>query len=118
MCCNAQKKEKRDAFQLILEHDGANDSRVARKLRVTHEANLHNKKLNVVDSSVEKKSFRDNSDNIAAYAEIKLRLPVSLRGGSHFHISHPCSLAHDRAIVLTSLPPDFLSFYSTKSSSQ
>lgn len=71
------KKEKRDAFQLILEHDGANDSQVARKLRVTHEANLHNKKLNVVNSSVEKKSFRDN---IAAYAEIKLRLPVSLRG--------------------------------------
>ena len=115
MCCNAQKKEKRDAFLLILEHDGANDSQVARKLRVTHEANLHNKKLNVVDSSVEKKSFRDN---IAAYAEIKLRLPVSLRGGSHFHISYPCSPAHDRAIVLTSLPPDFLSFYSTKSSSQ
>ena len=44
MCCNAQKKEKRDAFQLILEHDGANDSQVARKLRVTHEANLLNKK--------------------------------------------------------------------------
>ena len=66
MCCNAQKKEKRDAFQLILEHDGANDSQVARKLRVTHEANLHNKKLNVGNSSIEKKSFRDN---IAAYAE-------------------------------------------------
>ena len=55
-------------------------AQMTRKLRVTHETNLHNKKLNVVDSSVEKKSFRDNSDNIAAYAEIKLRLPVSLRG--------------------------------------
>lgn len=77
MCCNAQKKEKRDAFQLILEHDGANDSQVARKLRVTHETNLFNRKLNVVNSSFEKKSLRDN---IAAYAEKKLRLPVSLRG--------------------------------------
>ena len=92
MCCNAQKKEKRDAFQLILEHDGANDSQVARKLRVTHEANLHNKKLNVVDSSVEKKSFRDN---IAAYAEKKLRLPVSLRGAP---ISTPHILARRRTI--------------------
>ena len=67
-------------------------AQMTRKLRVTHEANLHNKKLNVVNSSIEKKSFRDN---IAAYAEKKLRLPVSLRGAP---ISTPHILARRRTI--------------------
>ena len=62
MCCNAQKKGNVTHFNLYW----SIMAQMTRKLRVTHEANLHNKKLNVVNSSIEKKSFRDN---IAAYAE-------------------------------------------------